>query len=58
MVPEKLETWPPLMRPVMLLVSYAVSLRKFAMLLVAILNWPKLWNRLGPLPGLVPLVML
>src|SRR5262245_23471227 len=57
-VPKIFEGFPPVTRPSMFDVPKPESLRKFPMLLVGTPNSPKLWNKLGPLPGLVPPVML
>ena len=51
------EGFPPVTRPRMLDVARPESLRKFAMLFVGTLKSPKLWNRFGPFPGLVPPMM-
>src|SRR5215469_10035524 len=69
-MPKMLDGLPPLMRPRMSEVgkpegrmalgsagSIDPELRKFAMLLLGTLKFPKLWNRFGPPPGLVPPVM-
>jgi len=58
MMPRMFEMIPPVPQPRKFDVSSAVSLRKFAMLLLGTLNCPKLWNRFVPPPGLVPPVML